>query len=164
MRSILQIAFEEAVVTLKYLQCLVTRDPHDCQVVNPSPPHVCNSSVPKVMKSESLKLRASARGLKCCLDGVNGFPVDQEDVWLLQVEDLIQVFEQSGQVSGQRYKTGIIRLGVLGFEANQSRLKVHSVQGQVQNLAAPHPGLVGHQVDGLQVQGGLGLQLLKFFG
>lgn len=100
MRCILQVAFEEAVVTLKYLQCLVSRDPHDCHVVNPSPPHVRDSGVPKVMKSKSLKLRATARGLKCGLDGMNGFPVDQEDVWLLQVADFIQVFEQSGQVSG----------------------------------------------------------------
>jgi hypothetical protein len=89
-------------------------------MVNPSPLHVRDSGVPKIMKSESLKLRASTRGLKRCLDGVNGFPVDQEDVWLLQVADLIQVFEQSGQVSDQRHETGIIRLGVLGFETNQS--------------------------------------------
>ena len=101
---ILQIAFKEAVVTLKYLQRLMPCDPHDCQMVYPSPPHVCDSGVPKVMKSKSLKLRASARGLKCGLDGVNGFPVDQEDVWLLQVVNLIQVFEQSGQVSGPRHE------------------------------------------------------------
>ncbi len=140
------------------------RDPHDGQVVNPRPPHVRDSGVPKVMKSESLKFRASTRGLKCCLDGVHGFPVGQEDVWRVQVSNLIQVFEQSGQVSGQRHETGIIRFGVLCFEANQSRLEIHSVPGQVQDFAAPHPGLVGHQVDGLQVRGGMGLQLLKFFG
>jgi hypothetical protein len=142
----------------------VTRDPHDCQLVNPSPPHVRDSGVTKVMKSESLKSCASDRGLTCCLDGVNGFPVDQEDVWLEQVADLIQVFEQSGQVSGQRHETRIIRFGALCFEANQSRLEVYSVPGQVQHFSAPHPGLVGYQVDGLQVRGGMGLQLLKFFG
>lgn len=89
-------------------------------MVNPSPLHVRDSAVPKIMKSESLKLRASARGLNRCLDGVNGFPVNQEDVLRLQVADLIQVFEQRRQVSDQRHETGIIRLGVLGFEANQS--------------------------------------------
>ena len=98
--SILQVAFEEAIVTLKYLQCFVPRNSHDCQMVDPCPPHIRDSSVSKVMKSESLNLGASARGLKRCLDGMNGFSVDQEDVWLLQVADLIQVFEQSGQVSG----------------------------------------------------------------
>ena len=125
--------------------------------------HVRDSVVPKIMKSESLKLRASGRGLNRCLDGVNGFPVDQEDLWLLQVPDLIQVFEQSGQVSCQRHEAGIIRLGSSALRQTNPCLEVQSVLSRVQDFIGPHRGLVGHQVDGLQVQGRMGLQLLKFF-
>jgi hypothetical protein len=62
----------------------------------------------------------------------------------------------------------VVKLAVKGMRralsANQSLLEIHSVLSQVQDFAGPHPDLVGHQVDGLQVQGRMGLQLLKFFG
>ena len=45
-------------------------------------------------------------------------------------DDLIQVFEQSGQVSGQGHETGIIPEPI--------PLELHSVLSQVQDFAGPH--------------------------
>ncbi len=74
-------------------------DPHDREVVNPGPAHVGHCGVPKVVKAEVLNAGAATGGLECPLGRLDGLPVDQKDMRLVQVPHLIQLFESGGQVS-----------------------------------------------------------------
>ena len=158
MRGLFQIALQEAVIPLKHLQRLVSGDSHNSQVINARPPHVCDGRMAKVMEPEPLDLRSPARCLEGCLDGGNRFPVHQEDMRLVQVADFIQFFQFGGQVSGERDKPRLIGFRVFRLEPNQSRFQVDAIPRQVQDLPPSHAGLVGDQIDGLQVRGGVALQ------
>lgn len=83
--------------------------------------------MPKVVEVEPLDLGPATSRIEGGLGGVDRLPIHQEDVWFIQVADLIQVFELSGQVSREGHTPRIIGFSILSLQANEPCLEVRTI-------------------------------------
>jgi hypothetical protein len=79
-----QIAFQEAIVPLKDFQCLVSRNFHDCEMVNACSAHIRNGGMPEFMEMKSQDTRSATGRIERRFDGPDRLALDQEHMVFLE--------------------------------------------------------------------------------